>query len=194
MITPADLIWALIGLILTIGGTFLEAFITNPPWSWAGGLQSYPLGVSYQVGAVLLVGCLGGPQAAVISQLAYLVLGLTPWFEIFTYGSGFDYVKLPSFGYLLGFVPGAWVCGWLALRLPVRLESLAFSCLCGLVPIHAVGLAYLAIANHANWLSPPMPSLGEAIANYSLYPLPGQLVLVCVVTVIAFVLRHLLFY
>jgi biotin transport system substrate-specific component len=27
--------WALIGLFLTIGGTLIEAFITNAPWAWS---------------------------------------------------------------------------------------------------------------------------------------------------------------
>lgn len=194
-IAPTDLLWALIGLILTIGGTFLEASITNPPWSWGHeGLLPQSLGVTYQVGAVLLIACLGGRNAAVISQVAYLLLGLTSWFNIFTYDSGLDYVHRPSFGYLLGFIPGAWLCGTLAFRLPVRLESLAFSCLCGLLTVHLVGLGYLAIAYNAHWLMQPTPPALELVSMNSLYPLPGQLAVVCVVTVIAFILRHLLFY
>lgn len=194
MIAPTDLLWALIGLILTIGGTFLEAFITNPPWAWAqSGLQPQSLGVTYQVGAVLLVGCLGGKNAAAISQMAYLLLGLL-WLNIFAEGGGLDYVHRPSFGYLLGFVPGAWICGNLAFRVPVRLESLAFSSLCGLLAIHTVGLGYLTIAHSAEWLNAPIPSFGELVFTYSISPMPGQLAIVCAVTVISFVLRNLLFY
>jgi len=194
MIAPTDLLWALIGLILTIGGTFLEASITNPPWAWAqSGLHPHALGVTYQVGAVLLVGCLGGKNAAAISQMAYLLLGLL-WLNIFSQGGGLDYVYRPGFGYLLGFVPGAWVCGNLAFRVPVRLESLAFSGGCGLLVIHGVGMGYLAIAHSAQWLRPPLASLPEMIFTYSLQPLPGQLVILCAVTVISFVVRNLLFY
>jgi len=79
----SDLLWALIGLILTIGGTFLEASLATP--TWGGGsydLQPFALGVTYQIGAVLLVGCLGGKNAALLSQIAYLLMGLT-WFPVF---------------------------------------------------------------------------------------------------------------
>lgn len=194
MSAPTKLLWALIGLILTIGGTFLEAFITNVPWNWGtNGVQAHSLGVSYQIGAVLLTGCLGGKSAAAVSQIAYLLLGLT-WAKVFAQGGGLDYVHQPTFGYLLGFVPGAWICGFLAFRAAVRLESLAFSCLCGLLTIHAVGLSYLGAAHIFNWLSVPTMPLPQAVLLYSIGYLPGQLVVICAVTVIAFFLRHILFY
>jgi biotin transport system substrate-specific component len=190
---PTELMWALIGLILTIGGTFLEAFITNAPWDWGNqGLHTYSLGVTYQIGGVLLVGCLGGRNAAAISQIAYLLLGLT-WMNVFAQGGGFDYIQQPTFGYLLGFVPAAWICGELAFRVPVRLESLSFSCLVGLLTVHIMGLGYLIIAYLSHWITPTL-SLLQSILTYSIYPLPGQLAIVCAVTVIAFVLRHIMFY
>jgi biotin transport system substrate-specific component len=186
--------WALIGLILTIGGTLLEAFITSPPWSWAQhGVQVHSLGVTCQIGAVLLVGCLGGRNAATISQIAYLILGLT-WFNVFTQGGGWDYIHRPNFGYLLGFVPGAWVCGWLAFRLPMRLEYLALSCLMGLVAIHLTGISYILLAHTAKWQGFETLSVPETLMTYSLTPLPGQLALVCAVTVLAALLRRLMFY
>jgi len=194
MIAPTDLLWALIGLILTIGGTFLEVFITNPPWAWAqDGLHAQSLGTTYQIGAVLLVGCLGGKNAAAISQMAYLLLGLL-WLNIFGQGGGLGYVHQPSFGYLVGFIPGAWVCGNLAFRVAVRLESLAFSCLSGLLTIHVVGLSYLAIAHATQWLNTGTTPLSQLVLTYSVYPLPAQLVILCTATVVAFIMRNLLFY
>lgn len=194
MTPPTELLWALIGLILTIGGTFLEAFTTNLPWNWSqDGVQTYSLQVNFQVGAVLLVGCLGGKRAAALSQIAYLILGLTR-FPVFTQGGGLDYIYQPSFGYLLGFIPGAWVCGSFAFRLPSRLESLAFSCLCGLFTIHATGLGYLIATYMLRWVDINALSFPEAVLNFSVYPIPGQLAVVCAVTVLAFALRHLMFY
>lgn len=194
MTPPTELLWALIGLILTIGGTFLEAFTTNFPWNWSqDGVQTYSLQVNFQVGAVLLVGCLGGKRAAALSQIAYLILGLTR-FPVFTQGGGLDYIYQPSFGYLLGFIPGAWVCGSFAFRLPSRLESLAFSCLCGLFTIHATGLGYLVATYLLRWVDINALSFPQAVLNFSIYPIPGQLAVVCAVTVLAFALRHLMFY
>ncbi|MFM7449942.1 MAG: biotin transporter BioY [Leptolyngbyaceae cyanobacterium] len=189
-----DLLWALIGLILTISGTFVEAFVATP--DLGKGLQTvqtYPLGVTYQIGAVLFVGCMGGQTAAVLSQVAYLVLGLVG-FQIFSQGGGIGYLREPSFGYLLGFIPAAWICGRLAFKALPRLEALAFSCLCGLLGIHGTGILYLILAYNGGWLKTMNFSLQAAILRYSLYPLPGQLAIVCAVTVIAFLLRHLMLY
>jgi biotin transport system substrate-specific component len=186
--------WALIGLILTIGGTLLEAFIASPPWVWGqNGIQAYSLGVTCQIAAVLLVGCLGGKNAATISQIAYLILGLT-WFNVFTQGGGFEYVQRPNFGYLLGFIPGAWICGWFAFRLPTRLEFLAFSCLMGLLAIHLSGISYILIAHALKWTGFADLSVAETIMTFSISPLPGQLALVCAVTVLASILRRLMLY
>ncbi|HBE19571.1 MAG TPA: biotin transporter BioY [Cyanobacteria bacterium UBA11149] len=194
MSAPNELIWALIGLLLTIGGTFLEAFVTNPPWDWfTHGLQTVSLGVTCQIGAVLLAGCLGGKNAGALSQIAYIVIGLN--LPVFDQGGGLGYLKEPSFGYLLGFIAGAWVCGFLSFRMPPRLESLAFSCICGLFTVHIYGLAYLLVFHLIfNWASLGSLSLIEAILKYSIYPFPGQLVVVCAVTVVAFGLRQVLFY
>lgn len=194
MTAPTQLLWALVGLILTIGGTLLEAFIASPPWSWNHhGIQVHSLGVTWQIGAVLLVGCLGGKNAATMSQIAYLLLGLT-WFNVFTQGGGIDYVLRPSFGYLLGFIPGAWICGWLAFRYPVRLEFLALSCLVGLLTIHFTGISYILIAHFFQWSGVGTVPIWQAMWTYSISPLPGQFAIVCAVTVLAFLLRHLLFY
>lgn len=192
---PNQLIWALIGLLLTIGGTFLEASVTSSPWNWSqNGIQTLSLGVTYQIGAVLLVGCLGGKNAAALSQIAYLFLGLTPWFPVFDQGGGIDYLKHPHFGYLLGFIPGAWVCGFLAFQARPRLESLAFSCVCGLLTVHLTGLCYLILTHVFNWTGKQVMPLVDAALNYSFYPLPGQLAVVCAVTVLAYCLRVLMFY
>lgn len=191
---PTQLLWALVGLILTIGGTLLEASGTSPPWDWQRhGIQVFSLGVTWQVGAVLLVGCLGGRVAAATSQVAYLLLGLT-WFNVFTQGGGVDYLSRPNFGYLLGFVPAAWICGWLAFRFTLRLEWLAFSCLAGLVVIHISGILYLIVAKLLNWAELSTLPFWETLWAYSIAPLPGQLAIVCAVTVLAFTLRHLMFY
>ena len=111
--SPLDeLLWAIIGLLLTIGGTFVE--VSVPALSWTLNpvdIQVYPLGVTYQIGAVLFVGCLGGKNAGALSQIAYLALGLVG-FQIFAYGGGISYLKEPTFGYLLGFLPGVWICGY----------------------------------------------------------------------------------
>ena len=65
----------------------VEASVANPLASLGDRASStISLGVTYQVGAVLLVGCLGGKNAGALSQIAYLSLGLSPWFPVFAQG------------------------------------------------------------------------------------------------------------
>ncbi|MBW4635998.1 MAG: biotin transporter BioY [Iphinoe sp. HA4291-MV1] len=189
-----QLLWSMIGLLLTMGGTFLEAYVTTSPWNWSQhGIQTFSLGVTYQIGGVLLAGCLGGKNAGALSQIAYLVMGLT-LLPVFADGGGIGYVKLSQFGYLLGFIPGAWICGFFAFQARPRLETLAFSCFCGLLTVHLCGITYLIISYVFQWKGTETLSLMQAMLRYSALALPGQLAVVCAVVVIAYVLRHLMFY
>ncbi|MGL5083508.1 MAG: biotin transporter BioY [Microcoleaceae cyanobacterium] len=193
MTPPLELLWAIIGVLLTIGGTFLPAFVADPAWLWEQKeVQVYSLGVTFQIGAVLFIGCMGGRNAAAISQIAYLALGLTI-LPVFSEGGGLAYLNQPTFGYLLGFIPGGWVCGSLAFRSPPKLEFLSLSCCCGLLTIHGVGIVYFILGNMNAMLSPTVP-LTEALYRYSLYPFPGQFGVACAVTVLSYVLRGLMFY
>lgn len=195
-----QLIWAVLGLMLTVVGTFVEAVVALPqfwnrqgqwqlPLDWQA-LGTHPLPVSMQVAAVLLVGCMGGKYPALISQIAYLGLGLSG-FQIFSHGGGLSYWQEPTFGYLAGFIPAAWVCGMLAFRQSPRIEQFFLSCLAGLGIIHAWGLLYLVALGLGDRL--PLP-LWALIQQYSLYPLPGQLVITCLVALVARVLRFILIY
>ncbi|WP_299407549.1 biotin transporter BioY [Acaryochloris sp. IP29b_bin.148] len=193
MLTTFDeFLWAIIGLLLTINGVFIEVAVPFPsdwPIDW-NQLDLYSLGTTLQVGAVLLVSCLGGKNAGALSQIAYLVLGLSG-VQVFSQGGGLSYVQEPTFGYLLGFLPGAWICGYLAFRKPRRLEILLLSCLCGLLAIHVVGVLYL---TGLSLLQLSSLSWGASIWQYSILPLPGQLMVVFAATLMAFVLRLILFY
>nr|WP_243397353.1 biotin transporter BioY [Crocosphaera subtropica] len=189
-----ELLWAIIGLLLTIFSTFVEAFVTNMPWTWTEqGVNSMPLGVTFQVGAVLLTGCMGGKNAGFLAQVAYVFLGLF-WYPVFAQGGGLQYWQQPSFGYILGFMPGAWLCGWLAFQRRTKLEVLGISAAAGLLIIHGCGLIYLLGLFFLSPANLPSDNLFDLIINYSVEPIPGQLVVVCVVAVIAFILRHILFY
>ncbi|MEA5535043.1 biotin transporter BioY [Crocosphaera sp. XPORK-15E] len=189
-----EFLWAIIGLLLTVFSTFVEAFVTNMPWTWSDqGVHSLPLGVTFQVGAVLLTGCMGGKNAGLLSQVAYVFLGLF-WHPVFAQGGGLDYWQQPSFGYILGFMPGAWLCGLMAFQTRTKLESLAISGLSGLLVIHLCGLIYLLGLSFLSPVTVPHSSLFEMIINYSVHPIPGQFVIVCAMAIIAFILRQILFY
>ena len=194
------LLWAAIGLVLTICGTFLEAHIPTAPWTWfdTGTFQPrvQSLGTRSQIAAVLLTGCLGGGGAGAVAEIAYVGLGLAG-LPIFNGGGGLAYVTNPSFGYLLGFIAGGGLSGrlvnhnalpWLGRRSPnghPSLERITLSAGLGLVAIHATGLIGLVVFHGDR-------ALAEA-ERLTWTPLGGQLVLVCAVAPIAWVIRRLLF-
>ncbi len=109
LLTPLEWLWTAIGVILTILGTLTQ--LSFPPE--LPGLGGYSF--SLQIGGMLLTACLAGPVAAVYAQIVYLGLGLAG-LQVFTQGGGWQYLYQPTFGYLLGFLPGAWVCGTIAFR------------------------------------------------------------------------------
>ena len=194
MITLTELLWAFIRLLLTIGGNFLHASIVGVPWSWTSqDVPAHFMGVNYQIGAVLFVGCMGGRNAGVISQVAYVLLGLAG-FPFFVQGGGLGYVQQPMFGYLLGFLPGAWLCGYLAFRSQPRLEWLTLCSISGLAVIHAIGVSYLCVIYTLNIADTSRMTLNMALTTYSLSLLPGQLAVVCAVSVLAFIMRKMMFY
>src|SRR5208337_2009632 len=59
---------------------------------------------------VMFAGLILGSRRGALSQLLYLILGLLG-LPIFAQGGGPAYVLQPSFGFLLGFVAGAYVIG-----------------------------------------------------------------------------------
>jgi biotin transport system substrate-specific component len=205
---PYILTWTIVGLVLTIGANFLPAYIVSSPFQWfSTGITPYPLGFKCQVGAVLLVSCLGGRTAGVLAQIAYISIGLV-FLKIFNDGGGIEYLYKPNFGYLLAFIPGAWVCGQLAFKrfspgqsnssstkLPsLQLEHLGLSCFCGLATIHLCGISYLVLFKLIDLQQSGNFQLFNSILSYSIYPLLSQLILACAATSIAFILRRIMFY
>ena len=79
-----------------------------------------------------------------LSQALYVGLGLVG-LPIFAAGGGFSYVFNPTFGFLLGLIPAAWVIGLLTARRPPHPIRTALACLAGLAVLYAVGLPYMAV-------------------------------------------------
>lgn len=125
---------------LVLGGTALVSFLAQvsvPLW---------PVPVTGQTLAVVIVGASLGARRGAASLALYLVLGLAglPIFADFT-GGPLSVLK-PSFGFIIGFIAAAWVVGWLAERTWDRrfgFALLGFG-LASLIPF-AFGLPYLAV-------------------------------------------------
>lgn len=90
-----------------------------------------------------LSGILLGAKCGALSQLLYVALGLLG-LPVFTLGGGIGYVLYPTFGFLLGLIPAAYVVG----RVNGNSRSgkrIALACLAGLAMLYAVGLPYMAL-------------------------------------------------
>lgn len=76
----------------------------------------WPVPITGQTLGVLLVGAALGARRGAASLLSYMLLGLVgmPWFAQFT--GGIAAVAKPSFGYIIGFIPAAYLIGYLSER------------------------------------------------------------------------------
>ncbi|GAA1490148.1 biotin transporter BioY [Brachybacterium sacelli] len=106
--------------------------------------------ITGQTLGVILVGAALGSRRGAVAMLTYLLVGLAgaPVFAEFTGGPAA--VLTPSFGFVLGFLPAAFVAGWFAERAWDRRPVLA---MVGFVAASAVpflvGVPYLAMIVNA---------------------------------------------
>ena len=91
---------------------------------------------------VLLAGMLLGSRLGMLSVMIYVLLGLFG-FPIFASGGGINYILRPSFGYLIGFVFAAFVCGLVLEKAEEKLFKTYFiSAFAGFVVTYFLGLTY----------------------------------------------------
>ena len=76
----------------------------------------FPLAaITLQFFFTAMAGTLLGKKYGALSQAVYVLLGLVG-VPIFALGGGFSYIFQPTFGFLLGLIPAAWVIGSIAKR------------------------------------------------------------------------------
>lgn len=105
-----------------------------------------PIPITGQTLGVVLVGAALGAKRGAASLTSYLLLGLAglPIFAGPTAGPA--YVLAPSFGFVLGFIPAAYVAGWFAERAWDRKPLLAFVgfIAASIIPF-LIGVPYMAL-------------------------------------------------
>ncbi|WP_163191619.1 biotin transporter BioY [Clostridium thermarum] len=90
------------------------------------------------LGAVLL-----GKYYGALAQVLYIFIGLAG-FPIFTQGGGIGYFVQPSFGYLIGFIPAAFVVGYISEKFSRKTISVLFICsMAGVLVDYLIGVPYL---------------------------------------------------
>lgn len=149
------------GILLVLSFTVLIALSARislaVPWS------SVP--VTAQTFAILLTGALLGSRLGALSVIAYLAEGAMG-LPVFAYGGGIAYFMGPTAGFLIGFVPMAFVVGYLCERgWDRRPWTAVLAFLAGSVVLYIFGLF---------WLARFVPA--DSLLSAGLYPfIPGDL-------------------
>ncbi len=107
----------------------------------------WPVPITGQTLAVVLVGATLGARRGMLSLLVYALAGLAgaPFFADLQ--GGLQALALPSFGYVIGFIPAAGLVGWLARRNWDRnVGRAAVAMLLASAIPFVTGLPYLAVA------------------------------------------------
>ncbi|AMW99976.1 biotin transporter BioY [Rummeliibacillus sp. G93] len=140
-----------------------------------------------QILSVYLAGSLLGPKIGSLSQLCYVLIGLVG-LPIFTGGGGPLYVLKPTFGYLIGFVLGSYVNGWLIQRFRLtKIPSIFLANLGTLLVVYVCGCTWL--YGIMKWVIEKPLSFHETLIFGFYLPAPGDVVLAAVSAVIIYKLR-----
>ncbi len=132
--------------------------------------------ISLQFLFTAMAGVLLGAGYGALSQAVYVLIGLVG-VPIFALGGGFSYIFQPTFGFLLGLIPCAFVIGKLAKR-PLTFWRTALSMLAGLAVLYAIGVPYMALI--ANGYLGKGLTFWQVIRSGMLIYLPGDLLKITV--------------
>ena len=160
--------------MLVVGGSVLIAVLAQIA-------VGYPVPITGQTFGVLLVGALLGSRRGALCVLAYLAEGLLG-LPVFTYGrAGLAMFFGPTGGYLVGFVPAAYVVGLLAERgWDRRAVTTVLAMILGSAAMYACGLAWLFCLD--NLLGQP---LAGGVLAVGLYPfLVGDVLKIVLATIL----------
>ena len=146
---------------LTAVGAFIKIPIPHVPFT----LQTL---------MVMFAGLLLGSRRGASSQVLYLILGLMG-LPIFAQGGGPAYILQPSFGFLIGFIAGAFAIGKaLEKSTDLTLSRTLFALVLGQAIIYLFGLSYLYL--NLNFILKKPTSLSSVFAIGFLIFIPGDVV------------------
>ena len=178
---------AITGVMLIIICAMIPSSIIFPQEDLS--LSISPLHSNWQIQGVLLTSLLCGPQIGTISAISYLIIGLF-YLPVFHGGGSVGYILTHEFGYLLGFIPAAWICGFLA-KQNTKANLINYSCftILSLCVVHIIGIIYLIIGKlFWNWLE----DLSDLILINTFIPFPTQLLLCISISLLSIFLRRVL--
>jgi biotin transport system substrate-specific component len=156
----SDIVMVSLFAALTAVGAFLKIPIPHVP-------------LTMQTLMVMFAGLVLGSRLGALSQLLYLVIGLLG-LPIFAQGGGPGYLIQPSFGFLIGFIAGAYVIGKITEgREEIGVYRLLAALILGQLAIYAFGITYLFI--NLNYILKKPSSFSAVIKFGFLFFLPGDI-------------------
>tara|TARA_Y100001968_G_scaffold226108_1_gene208894 strand:- start:3145 stop:3717 length:573 start_codon:yes stop_codon:yes gene_type:complete len=183
----SSIVKAITGVMLIIVCSMIPSSIILPQEDLS--LSISQLGSTWQIQGLLLISLVCGPQIGTISAISYLIIGLF-YLPVFHGGGSVGYILTHEFGYLLGFIPAAWICGFLAKKdSKTNLINYSFYTLLSLIILHIIGIIYLIFAKiFGNWID----NLYDIIIVNTFIPFPTQLLLCISISLLAIILKRLL--
>ncbi len=178
---------AITGVMLIIKCAMIPSSIIFPQQDLS--LSIIPLNSNWQIQGLLLTSLICGPHVGTISALSYLIIGLF-YLPIFHGGGSVGYILTHQFGYLLGFIPAAWTCGYLAKQnSKANLIDYSFYTAISLFILHIIGIIYLIFGKvFVNWID----NLSDLIMINTIIPFPSQLLLCVSISLLSILLKRLL--
>lgn len=170
-ITTREMILVALFTALTAIGAFLSIPIGNVP-------------ITLQSIFTILAGLLLGPRLGALSQLIYVLLGLSGVRIFAGFSGGPQTIFSPSFGFLIGFIPAAFVIGKITHgEKNPSFVKIFIAALGGTLIIYLFGVPYMYMILN-NVLNNPI-SFTTAIKSGCLIFLPGDLLKVIVSSLVA---------
>lgn len=99
--------------------------------------------LTFQTVMAVLAGILLGPWYGSAAVGVYVLMGLIG-LPVFAHGGGFMYVVNLTFGYLLGFVAGAFVAGLISARKNLTMRRAITAAMAGFAVNYLIGIPYFA--------------------------------------------------
>jgi len=143
-----------------------------------------PVSITLQTAVCVFAGCLLGARAGAVSMALYVLVGLIG-VPVFTGGGGFAYVLKPSFGFLLGFIPAAFVTGLLfekKIKKNARFVNVLLVSLAGVAALDVIGYPYMYFILRG--ASMPGPAAASVLSSILLF-LPGDVLKCALVALVA---------
>ena len=132
------------------------------------------LPLTLQTLSVVLAGLVLGSKRGAVAVAVYVVAGLVG-LPVFTQGGGLGYLLNPTFGYILGFIAGAWLAGFLIEAHPKPgLWGLTLAGVAAIALIYAIGIPWYYVV--ARWYLGKTLAASTLLWTFVLMPLPGDLI------------------